>query len=146
MIPVAIVFLDLLIKYWAMVKLMPIGTIPVIEGVFHLTYVTNSGAAFGILQNARWVFIALTLLVIGAIIYVIKTKKPASLWTQTALAFLLGGEAGNLIVRVRLGYVIDMFDFRLINFPVFNVADTFVCAGAGILFFTLMFGDKNDKS
>ena len=132
-ISACVVALDFITKYLAVEYLEKIGTFPLIKNVFHLTYVENTGAAFGILKDARWVFISLTILVVAGIIYMIRVKKFTDIWLKTALALIIGGAAGNLIDRVFLGYVVDFFDFRLINFAVFNVADSCIVIGAVIL-------------
>lgn len=124
-------------------------TLPLIDGVFHLTYVENRGAAFGMLQNARWFFIVLTVAVlIGIAIFWYKERRRMSLILRLAASLVFAGALGNLIDRIALGYVRDMFDFRLIDFWVFNVADAAITVGAvclviGILFFggNELFGD-----
>lgn len=111
------------------------SSLPIIEGVFHFTYVENRGAAFGIFQNARWVFIIITVLAcVGIILLLISSHKkkayPMPMLLKIALVFILAGAIGNFIDRVFLGYVRDMLDFTLIRFAVFNVADSTICVGA----------------
>lgn len=130
---VLIVTLDQLSKYLTVLYLKPIGTFPIIRDVLHLTYVENRGAAFGMLANNRWVFMIISSVAIVAIlIYMFKTK-PKSRIECLSLSFIIAGGIGNMIDRTVLGYVVDMIDFRVINFAVFNVADSFVCVGAGML-------------
>jgi signal peptidase II len=121
--------LDQLTK-WLIVKYMTIGqSIPLIEGVFHLTSHRNRGAAFGILQNQRWFFIVITLLIVFGIIYYLRklgTTKPIISW---ALALILGGAVGNFLDRLLNGEVVDFLDFTLINYPIFNVADSAIVIG-----------------
>ena len=140
-----IIILDFITKKWAQAVLKAVETVPLINGVFHLTYVENRGAAFGMLANMRFVFIALTLAVIAAIcVWAVKQKnKPPILCL--AMSFTLGGAIGNMIDRIACGYVTDLFDFRLINFPVFNVADIFVCIGAALFAVFFIFEDKFEK-
>lgn len=142
-ISAVIIVIDFFVKRWADVSLQEIGTIPLIENVFHLTYVENRGMAFGMLQNQRYFFILTTIAVLATIIvFMIKNRKGNRL-LKTGLSFVLGGAAGNLIDRAWLGYVIDLFDFRLINFPVFNVADIFVCVGAFlVVMYFLIYDNK----
>ena len=109
-------------------------SVPVIPGVFHLTLVHNRGAAFGILRNQLIVFIAVSLAAIAYIIAVIR-RSPGRL-QQAALSLVLAGAAGNLIDRVALGYVVDFLDFRV--WPVFNVADSAICTGAGLLVWAMI--------
>jgi signal peptidase II len=121
-------------------------SIPVIPGVFHLTLVRNSGMAFGLLSAATIPFkpVLVTLLSIIALsavaIYAISAPASERL-SQFGLAFILGGAAGNIIDRVRLGYVIDFIDvfFRGSHWPAFNVADTAICTGVGLLLVETLF-------
>ena len=132
------VFLDQLTKYLTVLHLKPIDTLPIIEDVFHLTYVENTGAAFGMMKDARWVFmITSTVAIIGILGYMIHryyVKKEKLHWAEAlSLSLIVGGGIGNMIDRTILGYVVDMIDCRFINFAVFNVADSFVCIGAGVM-------------
>ena len=113
---------------------MEVGeTIPVIEDVFHFTYVRNEGAAFGMLAEHRWVFMSLSVIAIAAIgIYLFKFCKE-TLFTKIGLALVVGGGIGNMIDRLTLKYVVDMIDCRFIDFYVFNFADSCVCVGAGMV-------------
>lgn len=125
-IVLASIALDQLVKFWAKVDLMarPGGTIPIIENVFHLTYVENRGAAFGILQNQRWLFLVLTVAVVFGMGYVLLfRKKEPAVFPSVLLSLMMGGAIGNFIDRAMFGYVTDMFDARIIGFAVFNVAD-----------------------
>ena len=132
------VFLDQLTKYLTVLHLKPIDTLPLIEDVLHLTYVENTGAAFGMMKDARWVFmVTSTAAIIGILGYMIHRayiKKEKMPWMEAlSLSFIVGGGIGNMIDRTVLGYVVDMIDCRFINFAVFNVADSFVCVGAGLM-------------
>ena len=110
---------------------LPNHTYPLIDGVFELAYVENRGAAFGVLQNARWFFIVLTVAACAALIwFMVKQHHKLHKLMRVCLALIVAGALGNFIDRLFLGYVRDMFYFSLINFAVFNVADVFVCAGA----------------
>ena len=137
------VFLDQLTKYLTVLHLKPIDTLPIIEDVFHLTYVENTGAAFGMMKDARWVFmVTSTLAIIGILGYMIRRvyiKKEKMPWMEAlSLSLIVGGGIGNMIDRTMLGYVVDMIDCRFINFAVFNVADSFVCIGAGLMILYLI--------
>lgn len=121
-------------------------SIPLIADVFHLTSHRNMGAAFGILQNQRWLFIIITIAVVIGIVYSMirigKTQPRVSL----ALSLVLGGAIGNFIDRVSTGQVVDFLDFTLINFPIFNVADMGITIGVGILLLdVLLDGKKNAR-
>ena len=132
------VFLDQITKYLTIFYLKPIDTLPLIEDVLHLTYVENTGAAFGMMKDARWVFMVIsTLAIVGILVYMF-WKRPSDKLMCVSLSFIVGGGIGNMIDRTLLGYVVDMIDFRLINFAVFNVADSFVCVGAGLMILQLI--------
>jgi len=115
----------------------------VIEGIFHLTYVRNVGAAFSILQNQRVFFILSTSIVLIGIFWFIITKKYPSKLVLYSLIFIAGGAIGNFLDRIRLGYVVDFFDFRV--FPVFNIADISIVVGAILLGYYYIFIDKGTQ-
>lgn len=138
LIVILIAIADFATKYLA-VSFLKAGEIELIKNVLYLNYTQNRGAAFGILQNQRWIFITITIIVIAAIIFYILIKKPESRMFLISLAMISGGGIGNLIDRISLSYVIDFIDFRIINFPVFNVADIFVTLGAALMFLYIIF-------
>lgn len=117
-------------------------TIPLINNVFHITYVRNTGAAFSMLSGQRFFLILLPFLIIAAIITYVAIKKPKNKLLILSFAMIVSGGIGNLVDRIKFGYVIDFFDFRLINFPVFNVADIFVTVGAAIFIILLLFSKE----
>ncbi|MBO7175754.1 MAG: signal peptidase II [Clostridia bacterium] len=127
------IWLDQLTKWLAVTLLQGNPSVPIIPEVFQLTYLENPGAAFGMLQNNRWVFLIVSTVGILAVFLYLLMKRPASKLLCLSLSFIVGGGIGNMIDRVLLGYVVDFFDFCLINFAIFNVADSFVCVGAGLL-------------
>lgn len=132
------VFLDQITKYLTIFYLKPLSTLPIIEDVLHLTYVENTGAAFGMMKDSRWVFMVIsTVAIVGILVYMF-WKRPTDKLLCLSLSFIVGGGIGNMIDRTLLGYVVDMIDFRLINFAVFNVADSFVCVGAGLMILYLI--------
>lgn len=109
-----------------------IGSLPLIQDIFHFTYVENRGAAFGMLENHRWIFMVLSVLGIAAMAIWLMVEKPQSRWLRAAISLVIGGGIGNMIDRVRLGYVIDFIDCRFIDFYVFNIADSCVCVGCAL--------------
>lgn len=119
------------------------GSIPLWPGVFHLTHVHNRGAAFSILEGRLTVIVLAGILIAGAIV---ATERRAAgrlgLGLGIALALPLGGALGNLIDRLRLGYVTDFLDFRAINFPVFNVADSAITVGILLLLLRTLRGES----
>ncbi|MBR7142374.1 MAG: signal peptidase II [Clostridia bacterium] len=130
LIAAVLVALDQLTKALAVVFLKGQPSFILWEGVFQLTFVTNKGAAFSILQNQRWVFIVVSLLAMGLLIWMLARKMFCGKLLLTSLCLILAGGVGNLIDRIALGYVVDFFDFCLINFAIFNVADVFITCGA----------------
>ena len=135
-LPLAVVILDQFSKY-IVVENMALGeSIPVIEEVFHLTYILNPGAAFGMFAHNRLFFIAIAVIVIGIIIWA-RREILASPWeVKAGCGLFLGGAIGNLIDRARQGLVIDFFDFRI--WPVFNIADIAICIGVGLIIWNLL--------
>lgn len=122
-------FLDQLTKYW-IVQTFKLGdTLPLLPGIFHFTYVTNTGAAFSLLSGKvewlRWLSLVVSLVLIAIAWF----SPLLNRWDQLGYGLVLGGAMGNGIDRFILGYVVDFLDFRLINFAVFNVADSFISIG-----------------
>lgn len=122
---------------------MEIGqTIPLWEGVFHITSLRNKGAAFGILQGQRWFFIIVTLIVVLGIIYYLQTEGRNNRRISFALSLLLGGALGNFFDRLIRGEVIDSLDFRLIDYPIFNLADVFIVSGVALMILEVLLQSK----
>jgi signal peptidase II len=138
---IAIVVIDQISKYYAEILLYGKESYKLIEGVFHLTYARNTGAAFSILKDNQIFLKSVTAVVmVFLFFYLLKlTRKNKQIFFKISLAFILGGGIGNLIDRVRFDYVVDYFDFTLINFAIFNVADSFVVVGTMILGYLLIF-------
>lgn len=130
---------DQLTKWLAVIFLEGEADVVLWRDVLHFSFVRNEGAAFGMLQNQRWFFmIVSTVAIVGLLVYLIR-YKPKSLWVRVSIAMIIGGGIGNMIDRIFLGYVIDFIYFKLIDFPVFNVADSFVTVGCGILIVYLFY-------
>lgn len=135
-LPLAVVILDQFSKYIVVVNMALGESIPIIEEVFHLTYILNPGAAFGMFAHNRLFFIAIAVVVIGIIIWA-RREILASPWeVKAGCGLFLGGAIGNLIDRARQGLVIDFFDFRI--WPVFNIADIAICIGVGLIIWNLL--------
>lgn len=142
---VIIVVLDQISKYLVVANIALGENIPVWDGVFHLTYLQNTGMAFSMLEGGRWFFLVLTVVALVVMVLAIRKKwvnHPVGLW---ALAAIGGGAIGNLIDRVTLGYVVDMIEVEFMEFAVFNVADSFVVCGAIALVIYTFFFDKPKK-
>lgn len=139
---VVLVSLDQFVKYLTVTHLM-LKPIVLIENVFELTYVENKGAAWSILENQIWFFILMTVIILALIAYAFHKKMIYTKLGQISLVLICAGAIGNLIDRITHGYVIDMFSFKLINFPVFNVADIcIVCGGILFVFYMVFQHDK----
>ena len=137
----AALFFDQLTKYIAVLNLKDQSPFVLIDGVFELRYLENRGAAFGMMQDMRVVLAAGALLVCGAVIY-LYLRMPENrryLPLRICAVLLCAGAVGNMIDRVRLGYVIDFFYFRLIDFPIFNVADCYVVAACIVFALLVLF-------
>lgn len=138
----ATVILDQLTK-WIVVNTMELyESIVLIKKVFSFTYIPNYGAAWGMLSEHRWVFMAVTsvaLIIMPIILY--RYRKVHFLF-NLSLSLFIGGAIGNMIDRVFVGYVVDFLEFTFIDFPVFNVADICVVFGAGIMIVYALFFDK----
>ena len=126
----ASVAVDQVTKQLAVRFLAEGNSVEVIPGIFRFTYVENRGAAFGMLADHRWVFMIISTVAIAALLVYLWKFRPASKWACVALSLIIGGGIGNMIDRVALGYVVDMFDLLLFEYPVFNLADCFVVVGA----------------
>lgn len=129
-----VVLADQLTKFLALHFLSETPSLPLIQNIFHLTLVKNTGVAFGLLRHASSHIILLTV-VSAAVLFVILFRAKR-LYDRFALGLILGGAVGNLIDRLRFGYVVDFLDFRI--WPVFNVADTCVSIGVGLLLLDLL--------
>jgi signal peptidase II len=142
---IAMVAIDQFTKYMAVQYLKPLGSVEVIPGVLHLTFVENTGAAFGIMRDQRTFFLIVTAAVIIVMAVILVKSRNMSRWLSTSLLFLIGGGLGNFIDRLRIHRVIDFFELRFVNFAVFNIADIFVCCGAAMLFIYVLFGNHFSK-
>ena len=122
-----IILLDQLTKYMVSKYMGLHQSIPLIKGMFHMTYIQNTGAGFGILKGWNTILIFISLVIIGMILFyfdrIVKEKA-----IHIPIALVLGGAIGNLIDRIFLGHVIDFVDFRI--WPSFNVADSCITIGA----------------
>ena len=127
---------DQLIKVWALKQLSLIESIPLIQGVLHLTYVENRGAAFGMLQGKVGILLVVTGIFLAGMLIAILTGKIKDKFLIWSFSLVIAGGIGNLIDRAFRGFVVDYIDFRLIHFPVFNLADCCVVVG---IFFVLLY-------
>lgn len=136
LISVLIVFFDQLLKLLVRSNFYYGQSKPLVKNVFHLTYVKNTGAAFGILQEHTVLFSIFSFLIIIFLIAAKLFLYSDNLWFDIGFALIIGGAIGNLIDRLWLGYVVDYLDFRI--WPVFNLADSAVVFGTGIVIIFLL--------
>ncbi len=137
----ALVVIDQVTKLFAVYLLAPVGSVEVIPGVLRFTYVENRGAAFGMLADNRWVFLVVSTIAIVALLIYLWKARPENKFACMAISMIIAGGIGNMIDRVRLGYVVDFFDFCAFGELwqwVFNFADACVCVGGGILVLWLL--------
>lgn len=117
------------------------------NGVFELHYLENRGAAFGMMQGQRTFFLIMGIVVFIAVIYLFShMSKENRFWPIRLIAvFILAGAWGNMLDRMRLFYVVDFFYFKLIDFPIFNVADIYVSVGTAVLIILILFYYKEEE-
>ena len=134
---------DQFTKFLTVANIPLFGDVPFLPGFIQFTYVRNTGAAFSALQGMQWLFVAiffvLTLLILWAYI---KKPLPFTTFEWWCIAAIYGGGLGNVIDRIRLGYVVDMIQTQFMDFPVFNVADCFVTCGCIALIAHIIFFNK----
>lgn len=143
-----LIALDQLSKLMVLRHLTGGGEVEIIPGFFRLLYVENRGAAFGILQEGRPLFIVITIAVIGFLLYAIYRKREEVKGPlRVALVLILAGAVGNFIDRLRLHFVVDFLSFRFFghDFAVFNLADSFIVVGTILLMIYVLFGDEKDR-
>lgn len=142
-----LIVLDQLSKYWATIALKDKPPIVIWKDIFELQYLENRGMAFGLLQNRIGIFLIMTILILGVIIYyyyrVPDTKRMRPL--RIAMIVLAAGAVGNMIDRIVNNYVIDFLYFKAINFPIFNVADCYVTVSFAALIILVLFYYKEEE-
>ena len=138
-----IVGLDQLTKYLVVAGIPLGGHVPFLPGILELTYVRNDGAAFSSFAGMQWLFALIFLVFTGAVLYEY-FKKPMGFtkFERWCIAAVYGGGLGNMIDRLRLGYVVDMLNTQFMDFPVFSVADCFITCGCIALLSSLAFCNK----
>jgi len=139
-----IVIADQVTKYLTVQSIPLFGKVPVLEGVFHFTFVQNTGAAFSSFEGMQWLFAIIFALFTAAVVWEFATGKMGfTTLERWCIAAVWAGGLGNMIDRVRLGYVVDMICTDFITFPVFNVADIFITCGCILLLVHLVFFNKS---
>lgn len=130
---VLLLIIDQVSKYLVTTHFNVYDSRPLIEGILNLTYIHNTGAAFGIFRNQRWIFMSITTIIIVICIGMLIKKTFRSPLMHWAILLVLSGGIGNMIDRIFRGYVVDFFDVQFIDFAIFNVADCCVVAGAALI-------------
>ena len=132
------ILIDQLSKLLVVEFLKPIDDVPLWDGVFHFNYHENTGAAFGMLSESRWVFMVISTVAITALALYLFFGRVETKLAGVSIAMIISGGIANMIDRIALGYVVDFLYFKLIDFAIFNIADSFVCVGAGLLILALV--------
>ena len=148
LVTAGVILLDQLTKILALQYLAPAGSYPLWENVLHLTYVENTGAAFGMLKDHRWVFLVISTVALGGMVAYMFWNKSRRPLETVSVAFIVGGGIGNMIDRLARGFVVDFVDVKCIPHwkYIFNVADIFVCVGCGLfILYILLFETKIQK-
>ena len=141
---VLIVIADQVTKYITVANIPLFGHVDFLPGFLGFTYVQNTGAAFSALRGMQWLFLLIFVVLTAAILYeYFKKPLPFSTFERWCIAAIYGGGLGNMIDRVRFGYVVDMIQTEFISFPVFNVADCFITCGCILMMVSLIFFNKD---
>ena len=144
-----LIILDQIVKFVCLQKLKPINSVTIIPNFFNLTYVENRGAAFGMLEGGRWIFILIALIavVFCSLYYKKVPKNKFKFLCKTGLILIISGALGNVIDRFFRGFVVDMFHFIFFgkDFAVFNVADVLVCLGTFLIAIVIIFSDNKKE-
>lgn len=141
---VLMIALDQMSKNWA-AEVLTKGEIPLIQNALYLRYTENTGVAFSMFSDNRWILVGITAVMIVAVLAFFLSGKVTDKLELFSLSLILAGGVGNLIDRISLGYVIDFIDVRLIHFAIFNVADMCITVGAVLLCLAVLIDDKRQK-
>ena len=139
----SVLLLDQLVKSVVQQKMQEGLSIPVLPGIFHITYILNPGAAFGLFEEQQWLFILVAVLLVAGVAVLFRQLLQQPPIMRLGAALLVGGALGNLIDRIRLGKVVDFLDFRI--WPIFTVADIAICVGVGLILLA-MFKEQGDMN
>lgn len=117
----------------------------IIPNVLSFYYLQNDGAAWNIFSGQMWLFYVITIIAVVVVIYYLFNSKTKNALFDTGLALVLGGIIGNFIDRVRLQYVVDMFQLDFVHFNIFNIADSAITVGIVLVFIYLLFIEGKDE-
>jgi len=135
-----ILLIDQLVKYYVELTMLPGESIPVASPFFHITFVLNPGAAFGIFRDQQWLFLVTAIVFSIAFLFLYERLRRSGMLIHYGSVALAAGAVSNLIDRIRLGHVVDFFDFRV--WPVFNVADIAIVLGTTAVLWALFVQKK----
>ena len=137
-----IVVIDQLSKSYIQTHMVLGMSIPVIQDVFHITYILNAGAAFGLFENQTVFFVIIAVCMVVAAIYFYPRIPEQYRLLHLGTGLIVGGAMGNVIDRIKTGYVVDFFDFRI--WPIFNIADVGIVCGVSCIIYTIIYLYKED--
>ena len=138
-----IVAADQFTKYLTVANIALGEKVPFIPGLIRFTYVQNTGAAFSSFEGQQWLFALIFIVFTALILWEYRKKSmPFSAFERWCIAAIYGGGLGNMIDRVRMGYVVDMIETEFMEFPVFNVADCFITCGCIAMMVSLVLFNK----
>ena len=139
-----VVALDQYTKYLTVAHIAQYADVPFIPGFLGFTFVKNTGAAFSSFEGQQWLFALIFAVFTAAILWeYFKKPMPFTTLERFCIAAIYGGGLGNMIDRVRLGYVVDMIETKFMDFPVFNVADCFITCGCIAMLVSLIFFNRH---
>ena len=137
------VIVDQVVKMWIVNNFSLHDGMELTNGLLSILYVRNTGAAWGMFEGKMVFFYLITAVAVGTLLYLMFKEKGKSKLLLTAYSLILAGAVGNFIDRIRLGYVVDMFKFEFIDFPIFNVADICLTIGVIFLFYYVIFKEQS---
>ncbi|CUS26221.1 lipoprotein signal peptidase [Paucilactobacillus oligofermentans DSM 15707 = LMG 22743] len=145
LIIVLLVIGDQSLKYWITNNIQLGAVDTLIPGIISLTNLRNIGAAWSILEGQQWFFIVISIIAIGLILFFLWRYR--NNWKFSwPLVLILAGTIGNFIDRIKMGYVVDMFQLDFINFPIFNIADMCLTVGVVLMIIAILFEDEVTKN
>ncbi|MCD1025146.1 signal peptidase II [Enterococcus sp. SMC-9] len=142
LIAVLLIVVDQLVKGWIVANIALGTSMPIIKNVFSLTYFQNTGAAWSMLEGQMIFFALVTIVAVGACSYLLYKNRNGVKLYSLGLSLVLAGALGNFIDRMRLGYVVDMFQTDFVSFPIFNVADSCLVVGVILIFIYILFEER----
>ncbi len=141
---IAVIALTRFLAYWG-IHFLKDNRITLIKDALYLTYVENTGAAFGIFNNSTALLSVIGILFFIILTYIVAAKKLKGKSYIFPLAFLAGGGISNVCDRIKFGFVVDYIDFSLINYPVFNLADICIVCSCIFIFIKILFSKESDE-